>query len=117
MSLSAVIIAFCEKEIGCPDAQVFFSEISDGLNREDSHKNSKHGGCITFSKIATPLKQDIGSSWRQTPVHEGNCPGAALLGISSRCDESIFARLHSGHTRAQRYVTCLEISLLVHIAM
>ncbi|GFV52023.1 hypothetical protein TNCV_1323761 [Trichonephila clavipes] len=72
---------------------------------EDSHKDSTHGVCLTFSEIATGVKQDTCSSWRQAPVHEwfeGNHPGAALLWTSSRRIETIFARLHRGHTIAQR---------------
>ncbi|GFU62242.1 hypothetical protein TNCV_4859571 [Trichonephila clavipes] len=44
-----------------------------------------HGGCLTFSKIVTRVKQDVSSSWKQPPVHEwyeGNHPGAALLGTA-----------------------------------
>ncbi|GFU64546.1 hypothetical protein TNCV_304851 [Trichonephila clavipes] len=42
---------------------------------------------FTFSEIATRVKQDISSSWRQAPIHEryeGNRPGAVLLGTGSR---------------------------------
>ncbi|GFV19180.1 uncharacterized protein TNCV_3223981 [Trichonephila clavipes] len=58
---------------------VCVNEIADGLNRQGSHKDSTRGGCLTFSEIVTRVKQDISSSWRQAPVHEGNCPGAAEM--------------------------------------
>ncbi|GFX07732.1 hypothetical protein TNCV_4160011 [Trichonephila clavipes] len=67
-------------------------------------KDSAHGVCLTFSEIATRVKQDIGSSWRQASVHERyerNRPDVDLLGTSSRRNETIFARLRNGHTRAQ----------------
>ncbi|GFX32925.1 transposase [Trichonephila clavipes] len=59
------------------------NEIADGFAREGSHEDSTRGGCLSFSEIATLVKQDIGSSWRQAPV-------CKLF----RC----------GHTRAQRHV-------------
>ncbi|GFV42391.1 putative transposable element [Trichonephila clavipes] len=48
----------------------------------------------------------------KTPTHEwyeGNRPGAALLGTSSRRDEATHWTLLSGHTRAQRHVAGLKI--------
>ncbi|GFT99586.1 catalase [Trichonephila clavipes] len=83
------------------------NEITDGLAREGIHTDSTYGGCLTFSEIATRVKQGISSSWRQAPVrewYEGNRPGAALFGTSSRREETTLARLRSGHTRAQRHV-------------
>ncbi|GFW19389.1 hypothetical protein TNCV_1602831 [Trichonephila clavipes] len=52
-------------------------------------------------------------SWAQSfdplqEFYEGNRPGATLLGTSSRRDETILARLRSGHTRAQWYVAGLK---------
>ncbi|GFW57646.1 uncharacterized protein TNCV_2925651 [Trichonephila clavipes] len=47
------------------------NEIVDGLAIEDSHKDSTHGGCLTFSEIAIRIKQDISSSWRKTPYMSG----------------------------------------------
>ncbi|GFT67411.1 RNase H domain-containing protein [Trichonephila clavipes] len=88
------------------------NDIADGLTREGSHKNSMHGGCLTFSEIATRVKQDVSSSWKQVPVHEwyeGNHPGAALLEIGSRRDETTLARFRSGHTRVQRHVAGLKV--------
>ncbi|GFV95080.1 uncharacterized protein TNCV_3708761 [Trichonephila clavipes] len=73
------------------------TEIADGLAREDSHKDSMHGGCLTFSEIATRVKQDVSSSWKQAPYMSGMketilglfCSGQAigeikllLLGVS-----------------------------------
>ncbi|GFW31801.1 RNase H domain-containing protein [Trichonephila clavipes] len=77
------------------------NEIADGLACEGCHKDSKHDGCLTFSEIATQVKQDISSFWRQAPVrerYERNRPGASLFGTCSRRDETILARLHSEHT-------------------
>ncbi|GFS89914.1 uncharacterized protein TNCV_4839951 [Trichonephila clavipes] len=37
------------------------NKIADGLAREGSHKDSTHGGCLTFSEIVTRVKQDISS--------------------------------------------------------
>ncbi|GFV63900.1 RNase H domain-containing protein [Trichonephila clavipes] len=77
------------------------NENADGLAREGIHKDSSHGGCLTFSEIATRVKHGISSYWRQALVHEwyeGNRPGAALLGTSSRRDETTLASLRSGHT-------------------
>ncbi|GFW96764.1 uncharacterized protein TNCV_2848201 [Trichonephila clavipes] len=91
--------------------QAAVNEIADGLAREGSHKGSTRGGCITFLKIATRVIQDISSSWRWAPVHEWyeeKRPDAALLGTDSRRDETIFARLRSGHTRVQRQVAGLQ---------
>ncbi|GFW66448.1 hypothetical protein TNCV_3309671 [Trichonephila clavipes] len=42
-------------------------------------------------------------------LYEGNRPGAALLGANSKRDETSLARLHSGHTRAQRHVVGLIV--------
>ncbi|GFV80121.1 uncharacterized protein TNCV_1476841 [Trichonephila clavipes] len=83
------------------------NEIIDYFTREGSHKDTTYGGCLTFSDIATRVKQDVSSSWKQAPVHEryeGNHPGAALLGAGSRRDETTLSRFRSGHTRDQRYV-------------
>ncbi|GFX29897.1 RNase H domain-containing protein [Trichonephila clavipes] len=74
---------------------VFGNEIINGLAREGSHKDSTNGGCLTFSKIATRVKENTNSSWKQAPVHEwyeGNRSGAALLGTCSRRDETNLAR-------------------------
>ncbi|GFV72075.1 uncharacterized protein TNCV_2460081 [Trichonephila clavipes] len=87
------------------------NEIADGLAREGSHKDFIHEAYLTFLEIATRVKQDISSSWRQAPVHEWyerNLPGAALLGTSSRREETSFARLLSGHTRSLRHVEGLQ---------
>ncbi|GFU01959.1 uncharacterized protein TNCV_1524441 [Trichonephila clavipes] len=46
------------------------NEIADDLAREGNHKNSTHSGCLTFSEVATRVKQEISSSWKQAPVHE-----------------------------------------------
>ncbi|GFT41153.1 uncharacterized protein TNCV_5034341 [Trichonephila clavipes] len=67
---------------------------------------------LLFQKLLPLVKQYISSSRRQAPVHEwyeGNRPGAALPGTSSRQDEIIVARLRSGHTRAQWHVSGLEV--------
>ncbi|GFT73316.1 hypothetical protein TNCV_4009361 [Trichonephila clavipes] len=56
---------------------------------QDSHEGSTLGGCPTFSKIVTWVKQDISSSWK-VPVYEWydrNHPGTTLLGAGSRRDE------------------------------
>ncbi|GFX29618.1 hypothetical protein TNCV_4776901 [Trichonephila clavipes] len=53
------------------------------------------------------------------PVHEwyeGNYPGAVLLGIGNRRDETTLKKFRSRHTRAQRQVLKSFI-LLVRIAM
>ncbi|GFU20705.1 uncharacterized protein TNCV_3176431 [Trichonephila clavipes] len=79
------------------------NEIADGLARE---------GSLIFSEIATRVKQDISSSWRQAPVHEWyerNRPDVALLGTDSRREETTLARFRSGHTRAQRHLTDLKV--------
>ncbi|GFY34175.1 uncharacterized protein TNCV_2504781 [Trichonephila clavipes] len=47
------------------------NEITDGLTREVSHKDSTHGGYLTFYEIATRVKQDISSSWKQPPYMSG----------------------------------------------
>ncbi|GFV64599.1 catalase [Trichonephila clavipes] len=76
----------------------------DSRAREDSHIDSTHGSCLTFSETATRVKQDISSFWRQASVqewYEGNSLGSALIGASSRRDEAILTRLRSGHTRVQ----------------
>ncbi|GFU21537.1 hypothetical protein TNCV_3827411 [Trichonephila clavipes] len=47
------------------------------------------------SELATRVKQDASSSWKQTPVHEwyeGNHSGAALLGTNNRRDKNNLAR-------------------------
>ncbi|GFV69947.1 RNase H domain-containing protein [Trichonephila clavipes] len=70
-------------------------EIADCLARESSHKDSTFDGCITFSEIATRVKQDIISCWKQAPVHEWyeeSPPGAALLGIGRKRDETSLTR-------------------------
>ncbi|GFS85701.1 RNase H domain-containing protein [Trichonephila clavipes] len=68
---------------------VCFNEITNSLAREGSSKDSTLGGCLTFSEIATRVKQDISSSWKQASVdvwYEGNCLGSALLGTDKRRD-------------------------------
>ncbi|GFX62259.1 uncharacterized protein TNCV_3306331 [Trichonephila clavipes] len=88
------------------------NEIADGSAREGNRRDFIHGGCFTFSEIATRVQQDISSTWRQTPVHgwyEGNHHGAALLGTRNRQDETTLARLRSGHTRVQRHVAGLKV--------
>ncbi|GFV12648.1 RNase H domain-containing protein [Trichonephila clavipes] len=88
------------------------NEITDDSARECCHKDSTHGGCLTFSEIATRAKQDISFSWRQSPVHvwyEGSCPDAVLLRTSSRQDETFLVRLRSGHTSAQRHAAGLKV--------
>ncbi|GFW05755.1 RNase H domain-containing protein [Trichonephila clavipes] len=100
--------------------RVYRNDIADRLAIESSHKDSTFGGCLTFSEIATRFKQDISSSWKQTPVdewYEGNCPGAALLGTSIRSDETTHAWFRNGHTRAQRHVAGLKFTLPVQIAL
>ncbi|GFW96906.1 uncharacterized protein TNCV_2160411 [Trichonephila clavipes] len=90
------------------------NEIADGLIREGSCKDSTHGSCLTFSEIATRVKQDIRSSWIQAPVHqryEENRPGAALIETSSGRNEAILARLSNGHTRTQPHVASLTVYL------
>ncbi|GFW25262.1 hypothetical protein TNCV_5088281 [Trichonephila clavipes] len=75
-------------------------------------KDSTHGFCLTFSEIATRVKQEISFSWMQNPVHkwyERNRPGAALVGISKWQDETTLAGLRSGHTRAQWHVAGLKV--------
>ncbi|GFU54139.1 hypothetical protein TNCV_3618011 [Trichonephila clavipes] len=57
-------------------------------------------GVSAVSGIAIRVKQDIGSTWIQAPVHEWyeeTRRDAALLGTSSRRDEATLARLRSGH--------------------
>ncbi|GFT53579.1 RNase H domain-containing protein [Trichonephila clavipes] len=81
------------------------NEIANDLAHEGSHKDSTHGGYLTFSEISTRIKQDISSSWRQASVHEWyerNRPHAAMIGASNRRDELIFARLRTECSRAQR---------------
>ncbi|GFU23383.1 hypothetical protein TNCV_2369241 [Trichonephila clavipes] len=46
------------------------NEITDGLAGAGSNKDSTHDGGLTFSNIATQVKEDINSSWRQSPIHE-----------------------------------------------
>ncbi|GFW42178.1 hypothetical protein TNCV_1206341 [Trichonephila clavipes] len=65
------------------------------------------GGCLTFSEIATRVKQDINSFWNRAPVHEWherNHPGAVLLETGSRRDEIARAGFHSEHTQAEQLV-------------
>ncbi|GFT33917.1 transposable element Tcb1 transposase [Trichonephila clavipes] len=89
---------------------------SEDIERMDWPARSPGGckscsGSLTVSEIATRVKQDISSSWRQAPVrerYEGNRL-AALLGTSSRQDGTILARLRNGHTRAQRLVAGLKV--------
>ncbi|GFW36578.1 uncharacterized protein TNCV_1955781 [Trichonephila clavipes] len=60
------------------------NEIADGLAHKDSHKDSWWLPC--FFRIATRVKQDINSSWRQAPVHElyeGNRPDVTSIETSS----------------------------------
>ncbi|GFU84479.1 hypothetical protein TNCV_1567541 [Trichonephila clavipes] len=64
------------------------NEIANGLAPEGSHKDSTLVSCLTFSEIASWVKQDVSSSWRQAFVHEW---------------------LRSGHTRAQRHVAGLKV--------
>ncbi|GFX82227.1 hypothetical protein TNCV_33351 [Trichonephila clavipes] len=57
------------------------------------------------NKVSVPLGG-------RPPVHEwyeGNSPGAALFGTSSRRDETTLAGFGSGHTRAQRHVAGLKV--------
>ncbi|GFX55709.1 hypothetical protein TNCV_3427801 [Trichonephila clavipes] len=59
-----------------------------------------------------PSQTRYSSSWRQTFAYEwydGKRPGAALLGTSSRRDETILARLSSEHTPAQRLEAGLKV--------
>ncbi|GFV67764.1 uncharacterized protein TNCV_4624441 [Trichonephila clavipes] len=70
------------------EVNVCGNEIADGLAREGSRKDSAHGGCLTFSEIATRVKQDISSSWRQAPVQKW---------------------LRSGHTRDQKHAVGLKV--------
>ncbi|GFV81723.1 uncharacterized protein TNCV_1703781 [Trichonephila clavipes] len=101
-------------------AKYFVMLISYG----DQHRTSSYvcnwnnNPHLKRGKTAVRVEQDISYSKRQAPVHEwyeGNCPGAALLGRSSRRDEIIPARLRCGHTQSQRRV--LKFTLLVRIAM
>ncbi|GFS77449.1 hypothetical protein TNCV_4491301 [Trichonephila clavipes] len=63
---------------------IFGSEIADGLACEGSHKNSTLDGCLAFSEIATRVKQDVGSSWKQADL----CTAALFL--SSKMNENRF---------------------------
>ncbi|GFX09857.1 hypothetical protein TNCV_3565351 [Trichonephila clavipes] len=67
------------------DVKVFFqwvlSHIYVAHPRGKIPNESIDGGCLTFKEIA--IRQDISSSWRQAPVHEGNRGGAAMIGASS----------------------------------
>ncbi|GFV34168.1 RNase H domain-containing protein [Trichonephila clavipes] len=88
------------------------NEIAYNLAREGSHENSKHSGCLTCLEIATRVKQDVNSSWKQAPVHEwckGNHPDAALLGTGSKRDETTLTGFRSGHTRAQWHVAGFKV--------
>ncbi|GFX68579.1 uncharacterized protein TNCV_1799921 [Trichonephila clavipes] len=95
-------------------------DIADDLACENSFKDSTHGGYLTFSEIATRVKQDIGSSWRQSPVHkwyEGNHPGAALDGKSRARDEPLLLRFAVDILELNGMWRVLKFSLLVRIAM
>ncbi|GFT26624.1 hypothetical protein TNCV_3604351 [Trichonephila clavipes] len=46
------------------------TEIADSLVHKGSHKDSLLGSCLTFSEIASRVKQDISSSLRHAPVHQ-----------------------------------------------
>ncbi|GFW99144.1 hypothetical protein TNCV_3009121 [Trichonephila clavipes] len=62
-------------------------------------------GLLLFLMVGTRVKQDICSSWKQASVHERyekNHPDAALLGTSSRRDETTLTKFCCGHIRAQR---------------
>ncbi|GFV33090.1 RNase H domain-containing protein [Trichonephila clavipes] len=81
-SLSAIVKIFF---LWVPShVNVCGNEIADVLARDCYHKDSTRGGCLTLSEIATRVKQDISSSWRQAHVHEW---------------------LRSEHIRAQRHMT------------
>ncbi|GFW48828.1 hypothetical protein TNCV_4244081 [Trichonephila clavipes] len=61
---------------------------------------------------ARPKRPPIDLGSKQPLVHEsyeGNRHGDSLLGTSSRRDETILARLRSGHTRAQQHAVDLEV--------
>ncbi|GFT99359.1 hypothetical protein TNCV_76751 [Trichonephila clavipes] len=49
------------------------------------------------------MKGERYSFMRSKNITHGRLNSAALLGTSSRQDETILARLRSGHTRAQRH--------------
>ncbi|GFW85803.1 RNase H domain-containing protein [Trichonephila clavipes] len=74
------------------------NDIADGLAREGRHKDSVIGACLTFSEIATQVKQDISSSW-----------SVAFLRTGSRRDETTLVRFNSGHTGAQWHVESLKV--------
>ncbi|GFU97041.1 hypothetical protein TNCV_1423411 [Trichonephila clavipes] len=79
---------------------------------EDTHKDSTHGGHLAFSEIATRIKQDISSSWRQAPVHEwyeGNHPGTVLLETGTKRDQTALARFRSEHTSPKWHVEGLKV--------
>ncbi|GFV16491.1 RNase H domain-containing protein [Trichonephila clavipes] len=94
---------------------------ADGLTRENGHKDSTHSGCLTFSEIATQVKQDIGFSCRQVPVHkwyEGNIPDAALLGTGSRREEpTLLLGFVVDMLELNGMWRILQFTLLVRIAM
>ncbi|GFY15931.1 transposable element Tc3 transposase [Trichonephila clavipes] len=85
------------------------NEIADGLACESSHKYFTHGSALLFNKLlpgSTKISVPLGG---RPPWYERNRPGTAFIEKSNRRDETTFARLCSGHTRAQRYVVGLKV--------
>ncbi|GFX36096.1 hypothetical protein TNCV_4216181 [Trichonephila clavipes] len=54
-------------------------------------------------------RQQSGMILLEAGHHTGNRPGAALLGTSSRQDETTFSRLRSGHILVERHVANLKV--------
>ncbi|GFS73124.1 RNase H domain-containing protein [Trichonephila clavipes] len=93
------------------------NEIADVWAREDSRKDSTHGGCLTFSEIATRIKQDISPFWRQAPVHELYERNRPFLGTGSRRNETTFAKTVDILELNGVMWRVLKFTLLVRIAL
>ena len=74
--------------MGSITCECLCNEIADELARESSLKDSNIDGCLTFSKIASRVKQDVNALWRITPVHDRyacKSPGVALTKGNTKC--------------------------------
>ena len=88
------------------------NEITDELAREGSRKHVNSDGCLTFSEIASRVKQCINTSWRIAPLHEWfvyNRPTAALIKGNSRCTQTALARFRSEHLRIQHHLLGIKV--------
>ena len=92
---------------------VCVNEIAYESATEGSLKETNGDGCLTFSKNASRIKQDISALWKIAPVYGWYAckrPDAALIKENSRCIQMVLARLHSGHLRVEFYLLRIEVS-------